>query len=97
MICFIAYNQKREMVIKMNKEEINNKTTECGSKTRILVFITGFFLLGTVLELIFRNNADNVFLIVLNVIAIIYIYIKMFKWFKIFKFLNLGIDSLKGG
>lgn len=85
------------MVIKMNKEEINNKTTECGSKTRILLFSIGFFLLGTVLELIFGDNVDKVLLVVLNAIAIIYIYIKRLKWFKIFKFLNLRIDSLKGG
>lgn len=85
------------MVIKMNKEEINGKTTECTSKMHILLFIIGFYLLGAVLELIFGDNANKMFPIVLIAISIIYIYIKDLKQFKISILLNLRVNNVKGG
>ncbi|MCZ3364550.1 MULTISPECIES: hypothetical protein [Methanobacterium] len=81
----------------MNKKEINGKTTECASKMHILLFITGFILLGAVLELIFGENATKVFPIVLIAMYIIYIYIKYLKQFKISKLLNLRVNNVNGG
>ena len=85
------------MVIKMIKTEIQGKNIKYAHKIHILLFIIGFCLLGAILELIFRDNANNVFPVVLIAMSIIYSYIKDSKWFKIYRFLNLRVNNVNGG